>query len=118
MGKADIEQVLEKKDQLEGGSGDRELAELYEFCNRWNAAAASLPSIVTRLRTLQGIHQQSTTFAARLAALEKQQDELHKLLETTNGAVQELSHSLKENMTIVRDNMKSFEEKISNALRS
>jgi len=117
---SDIEKALKKKEELQGGSGDRDLdrkvSELYEFCHRWSATADSLPTIVARLRSLQAIHQQSASFAARLAALEKQQDELQKLLETTNTAVKELGHGLQENMTIVRDNMTSFEDKMKKAL--
>jgi hypothetical protein len=116
----DIEKALKKKEELQGGSGDRDLdrkvSELYEFCHRWSATADSLPTIVARLRSLQAIHQQSASFAARLAALEKQQDELQKLLETTNMAVQDLGRGLQENMTIVRDNMTSFEDKMKKAL--
>jgi len=116
----DIEKALKKKEELQGGSGDRDLdrkvSELYEFCHRWSATADSLPTIVARLRSLQAIHQQSASFAARLATLEKQQDELQKLLETTNTAVQELGRGLQENMTIVRDNMTSFEDKMKKAL--
>ncbi|CAK0862542.1 unnamed protein product [Prorocentrum cordatum] len=108
------------KEELQGGSGDRDLdrkvSELYEFCHRWSATADSLPTIVARLRSLQAIHQQSASFAARLAALEKQQDELQKLLETTNTAVKELGRGLQENMTIVRDSMTSFEDKMKKAL--
>lgn len=118
---ADIEKMMMKKAELEGTSSspdmDRKVDELYEFCQRWSSTAASLPAVVTRLRTLQALHQQSTSFASRLAALERQQDELHKLLETTNAAVGELSVGLRENMVTVKENMRILEEKILKAVR-
>merc|ERR1712241_1071706 len=99
----DLDQALAKKAELVSANADPELdrkvSELYEFCHRWSATAASLPTLVSRLQSLQALHQQSATFAARLTALEEQQVELVKLLETTNRAVQELGVGLKENMT-------------------
>jgi len=116
----DLDQALAKKAELVGANADPELdrkvGELYEFCHRWSATAASLPSLVARLQSLQALHQQSATFATRLTALEEQQDELVRLLETTNKAVQEMGVGLKENMTIVKDNMRSLEEKMQKVL--
>jgi len=111
----EIEKVLAKKADLDGGADkelDQKVNQLYDFCHRWNASAASLPSIVARLQTLQALHLQSCSFAKRLASLEQQQDELSKLLGTTMDAVQDLGKGLQENMSVMRDNMKSLEEKI------
>eukprot|EP00930_Biecheleria_cincta_P105589 TRINITY_DN98383_c0_g1_i1.p1 TRINITY_DN98383_c0_g1~~TRINITY_DN98383_c0_g1_i1.p1 ORF type:complete len:409 (-),score=119.09 TRINITY_DN98383_c0_g1_i1:73-1239(-) len=111
----EIEKVLAKKAELDGGADkelDQKVNQLYDFCHRWNASAASLPSIVARLQTLQALHLQSCSFAKRLASLEQQQEELVKLLGTTMDAVQDLGKGLQENMGVMRDNMKSLEEKI------
>lgn len=120
--KDEVEAVLVKKSELEGvGSSpelDRKANELYEFCHRWSAVAPSLPTIVSRLQSLQALHQESASFSSRLAALEHQQEELAELLESTNVAVQGLSGALQENMTIVRDSMKSLEEKINRAVKA
>mmetsp|Transcript_59671 Transcript_59671/g.106064 ORF Transcript_59671/g.106064 Transcript_59671/m.106064 type:complete len:383 (+) Transcript_59671:44-1192(+) len=120
----EMEQVLAKKAELDGGSKgedrkeqDQKVRQLYEFCHRWSATASSLPAIVARLHSLQALHLQSSSFAARLEALEQQQEELHKLLESTSAAVQDLSKGLQENMAIVRDNMQSLEAKIVKAVR-
>lgn len=116
----EIDNLLTKKVELEG-TGDKELGkkvnQLYDFCHRWSATAASLPAIVARLHSLQALHQQSATFSSRLVALEKQQDELTKLLETTSTAVQHLGVGLQENMAIVSENMRSLEEKMSKVAR-
>merc|ERR1712099_229321 len=102
----DVDRVLEKRRDIEKTSTnndtDVKVGELYEFCHRWSLAASSLPQIVTRLRSLQALHQQSSSFTARLRALEQQQEELLKLLEKTNTAVKDLGGGLQENMTMVR----------------
>jgi chromosome segregation ATPase len=116
----EVENMLVKKGELVDASDhnlDQKVGELYEFCHRWTSTASSLPAIVLRLQSLQGLHQQSASFVARLQALEQQQDELARLLETTNSAVQELGKSLQDNMTTVRDNMKTLEEKIAKAVK-
>jgi len=117
----DLEQALAKKAELEGSGADPELdnkvSRLYDMCHRWGAAASSLPTLVSRLQTLQALHQQSASFASRLGALEKQQDELAGLLDATSIAVQELGISMQENMRIMKDNMQSLEEKITKALK-
>merc|ERR1712100_423084 len=98
----DVDKMLEKKAQLEDRSRndeiDQKVAELYDFCHRWNAASASLPHVVARLRSLQVLHQQSASFVTRLQSLEEQQEELMRMLDTTNSAVNELGHGLQENM--------------------
>eukprot|EP00931_Biecheleriopsis_adriatica_P065299 TRINITY_DN39879_c0_g1_i1.p1 TRINITY_DN39879_c0_g1~~TRINITY_DN39879_c0_g1_i1.p1 ORF type:complete len:383 (+),score=119.32 TRINITY_DN39879_c0_g1_i1:32-1180(+) len=117
----ELQQVLDKKAELDGSSDkdlDRKVSQLFDFCHRWSATAASLPVIVARLHSLQALHLQSASFSSRLAALEQQQEELARLLETTSTAVQDLGQGLKENMTIVRDNMRSLEEKIVKAVRA
>lgn len=116
----DVDKVLEKKREIEGNSvdddTDTKVGELYEFCHRWSLAASSLPQIVTRLRSLQELHQQSSSFSSRLQGLEHQQEDLLKLLENTNAAVKTLGEELQENMTIVRDSMHTLETKVNKAL--
>eukprot|EP00438_Fugacium_kawagutii_P013572 Skav234776 [mRNA] locus=scaffold2396:399034:399549:- [translate_table: standard] len=116
----EVQQVLNKKSELEGTDKDldQKVSQLYDFCHRWSATAASLPLIVQRLQSLQALHLQSASFASRLNALEKRQEELARLLETTSEAVQDLHTGLRENMSIVKENMKSLEDKITQALAS
>lgn len=118
---AEIEVVNKKREELEGCAADpdldRKASELFEFCHRWNAVAPSLPAIIARLQSLQSLHQESHSFTSRLANLEHQQEDLTKLLETTCASVQDLSKSMQENMTVVRDGMRALEGKITKAVQ-
>lgn len=115
----DIERMLARKAELEGATSnpdtDRKVEELYEFCQRWSSTSAALPALVARLRSLQNLHQQSASFGSRLAALERQQDELQTLLETTHAAVGDLTVGLQRNMTVMQENMQSLEAKLAKA---
>merc|ERR1719197_738724 len=95
---------------------DGKVNELYEYCHQWNAPSLALPQTVARLRSLQALHQQSASFTARLHALEQQQEELLKLLETTNTAVRGLGEGLQENMATMKDNFANIEAKVNKVL--
>jgi len=119
----DVDAMLTKKTELEGVKGhhddhvDQKVSELYEMCHRWTSTAAALPGVLARLQSLKALHQKSASFSQRLAALEAQQEELTKLIEATNTAVQEMGGSLKENIGAMQDNMKSLETKIMKVVK-
>jgi len=92
---------------------DKKVIELHESCTRWTATAAALPAVVTRMQSLEHLHQQSANFTARLSALEHQQDELVKVLEVTNMAVQDLTRGMQENMAVIKENMRTIEAKLT-----
>lgn len=92
---------------------EKRLSEMYESCHLWTPTASALPAIVSRLQSLQTLHQQSAAFTTRLSALEHQQDELAKLLEVTNAAVHELGKGLQENMVVMTENLRNLEDKLS-----
>merc|ERR1711976_351916 len=102
----DVEQLLSKKAELDkktmGGAvdhdHDKKINELYELCHKWSSTSASLPAVVARLQSLQALSLESESFASRLGALEHQQKELAKLLDSTNTSVSDLGKALKENM--------------------
>merc|ERR1719193_1254579 len=111
----DVDSVLKKKQQLDGGSSSRDgkINELYEMCHRWESSATALPAILKRLRALKVIHEQSGSFASRLTVLEKEQLELQKILETSNSALKEVKASLGSNMKIMQQNMETLYAKIA-----
>merc|ERR1712151_570839 len=119
----DVENLLSKKAELDkktnGGAvdhdHDKKVNELFELCHSWSSTAASLPAVVSRLQSLQALHQESESFASRLGALDSQQQELAKLLETTNASVGELGKHLKENVSAIMENMKALEQKMAKA---
>lgn len=119
---SEVNSVLQKKNQLEGvGSNaelDKKANELYEFCHRWSTVAPSLPALVSRLQSLQALHQESGSFATRLSSLEQRQDELASLLDSASTAVQDLSKGLQENMSVVRDSMRQLEQKMAQVANS
>merc|ERR1711976_348774 len=114
----DVEQLLSKKAELDKKTGgavdhdhDKKINELFELCHSWSCTAASLPAVVARLQSLQALHQESESFASRLGALDSQQQDLAKLLDSTNASVGELGKHLKDNMSAIMENMKALEQK-------
>lgn len=91
---------------------DKQLNELHSVCHRWTPTAAALPAIVSRLQSLQTLHQQGASFATRLTALEHQQEEMVTLIQVTNAAVLELSRGMQENMSAIKENLQNLEAKL------
>lgn len=56
-----MEGTIKKKQEFEGekGAWEKKASDLFEICNRWDATALALPAVVTRLRSLKALHQQS-----------------------------------------------------------
>lgn len=108
----DLDAVLQRKAEFINQDADKKASELFEMCHRWNAAASALPAVVMRLQSLKGLHQHSGSFASRLTVLEQQQEELAKLLSTTNAAVHNLQKSMQENMLIMKDNLLQLEQRM------
>merc|ERR1719506_3122982 len=87
------------------------VAELYQLCHQWEAAAPALPHLLERLRILKVVHEESAGFAARLAALEQQQIELREMLSQCTDAMTSLRKFMLENMETMRTNMEYLEAK-------
>mmetsp|Transcript_39529 Transcript_39529/g.113770 ORF Transcript_39529/g.113770 Transcript_39529/m.113770 type:complete len:409 (-) Transcript_39529:84-1310(-) len=92
---------------------NEEVCSLHDHCHRFFSTAGSLPAIVSRLQSLQSLHQMEASFVSRLAALESQQDEMTKLLEVTNSAVRDMQVGMKENMATMQANIKTLEARLS-----
>jgi hypothetical protein len=95
-------------------TADAKVAELYQLCHQWEAAAPALPHLLERLRILKVVHEESAGFAARLAALEQQQIELREMLSQCTEAMASLRKFMLENMETMRTNMEYLEAKHGN----
>lgn len=113
--KSGFEIAMSSKHLIRGRDGkvDQKVKELYDSCHRWTPVAANLPAVVTRMQSLEALHQMSASFTSRLSALEHEQEELVKILEVTNMAVQEMSKGMQDNMGILTQNMDALEQKIA-----
>jgi hypothetical protein len=92
-------------------TADAKVAELYQLCHQWEAAAPALPHLLERLRILKVVHDESAAFAARLAALEQQQIELRAMLTQCTEAMASLRRFMLENIETMRTNMEYLEAK-------
>merc|ERR1711957_401617 len=113
--KLEVDELLKRKPDLQGISADnteQKVCELYEFCHKWISVAALLPSVVSRLQSLQALHRKHVSFSERLSKLEQQQEELVRLLESTSGAVQDLGVGMRENMAAIQGTIATLDLKL------
>eukprot|EP00397_Hematodinium_sp_SG-2012_P031018 GEMP01032892.1.p1 GENE.GEMP01032892.1~~GEMP01032892.1.p1 ORF type:complete len:372 (+),score=72.35 GEMP01032892.1:61-1176(+) len=111
----DIDNVLKKKTELDGGNDDEKINELYEMCHQWQASSTVLPGVLARMRALKVIHEQSGSFASRLTVLEQQQSETQKMLETCTTALQQVQKSMSSNIATMQQNMETLQARIAGA---
>ena len=76
-------------------------------------SANELPSLVERLETLQGLHTQTATFAARLQALERATESARATLSSNEAAVSELEASVAANLEIMSKNVELLDAKFA-----
>ena len=70
-----------------------------------------LPGLVERLETLQGLHEQTATFAGRLKALEGATEAARASLAANETVVSELEASVAANAEAMAKNVKLLDEK-------
>lgn len=116
--KSGLEQAAPHKQELQTDKAcAQKVKELYSGCHRWLPAASSLPNVVSRMQSLESLHQAKSSFTLRLAALESEQDEVIKMMEFTAMAVQEMFKGMQENMLVFKENMDKLEAKLDKKMK-
>jgi len=95
-----------------GSQHSKEVVELYNICQTWDAAAEALPAVLERLRCLKNIHQAAAGFSERLTAVEAQQAATAARLATSQEAFKALRMSMAENMATMQANLEKLKEKM------
>eukprot|EP01066_Platyproteum_vivax_P013162 Platyproteum_vivax@DN5973_c0_g1_i2.p1 len=114
---AELEIIVKKKDEVMQGADvhlDEKVNDMYDMCYRWRSAAAALPVIIGRLKSLKALHQYAGTFASRLAVLEKQQTEIIKLVESSNQALVNVQKAMVENAGTMQRDVETLSQRIKN----
>eukprot|EP01116_Phalansterium_solitarium_P022007 TRINITY_DN7100_c0_g1_i1.p1 TRINITY_DN7100_c0_g1~~TRINITY_DN7100_c0_g1_i1.p1 ORF type:complete len:426 (-),score=132.92 TRINITY_DN7100_c0_g1_i1:106-1383(-) len=90
---------------------DKKISELFELMTRWDAYAAQVPAIVTRLQALKELHVAATSFRDQTRQLAAEQEHITKLLQTQGQIASQVESSLASNMATVQANVTSIQER-------
>jgi hypothetical protein len=80
-----------------------------------DAVVDELPIILTRLKTLEGIHWNASMFASRLELMEKEIQSMAQEVASNQDVLEEIKIGLKENLTIMQENVQKVESRLARA---
>mmetsp|Transcript_25060 Transcript_25060/g.39837 ORF Transcript_25060/g.39837 Transcript_25060/m.39837 type:complete len:92 (-) Transcript_25060:440-715(-) len=79
---------------------------------RWDQAALQLPTIVSRLRSVKNLHEESANIVQKVNRLETQNQLIQKSLESNQNILNNVTKSLQENATTMQNNMRLIQERL------
>jgi len=85
---------------------------MYEMMSKWDRTAAALPALVARLQALRGIHEEAGSSVVRLQKLQRQQEDVTKLLQSSRAALDKVQESLAGNMKVMEGNVTLLQGRI------
>merc|ERR1712176_440615 len=96
---------------------EEKIKKMFDMMTRWDQAALQLPTIVSRLRSVKNLHEESANVVQKVNRLETQNKLIQKSLESNKNMLQNVQSSLSQNAATMTKNMESTTER-SNKLQA
>ena len=90
----------------------KKLSSALEKIDSYDKISASIPSLVKRLKTLRGLHEESATFSNRLSAIETRQNHALEDLERSEKLISDLEVAMRENMKTIAKNIEVLDTRL------
>eukprot|EP00484_Ammonia_sp_Unknown_P001157 CAMPEP_0197022370 /NCGR_PEP_ID=MMETSP1384-20130603/3285_1 /TAXON_ID=29189 /ORGANISM="Ammonia sp." /LENGTH=386 /DNA_ID=CAMNT_0042450407 /DNA_START=31 /DNA_END=1191 /DNA_ORIENTATION=- len=91
---------------------EEKINKLFDMMTRWDQAALQLPTIVSRLRSVKNLHEESANIVQKVNRLETQNQLIQKSLESNQNILNNVTKSLQENATTMQNNMRLIQERL------
>lgn len=92
---------------------EAQVATLLEAVQRWDALAASLPTVVARLRALRELHEDAARFAESVARVEAEQAAMRQLLEGGVRSLQQVQAGLSASAGALQSSLAAVELRVA-----
>jgi dynactin-2 len=89
------QQLTEKKVLIEENEKINKINELFQITSKWKDALDNLPNVVSRLASLNDLHQQAFQFSSALTRIDGEQQALKQTLDSNNGILKHVIIVLK-----------------------
>uniref|UniRef100_A0A7S2W845 Dynactin subunit 2 n=1 Tax=Mucochytrium quahogii TaxID=96639 RepID=A0A7S2W845_9STRA len=89
---------------------ERDLHEMVQKLERCDSIAATLPTLIARLQTVQEIHQHNAHYHKRLDAIDSQHEQLLEDAKLDRQLLDDLKRTMRENVDIVQENLRMMKE--------
>ncbi|XP_076360765.1 dynactin subunit 2 [Tachypleus tridentatus] len=107
-----LQQVTEKKAQVEEADKQGKIAEIYELLKKAETMSVTLPSVVDRLVALQELHQQALQFSKTLTQLDAVQQKITSSFKNNESLLQEVQENFSKNMEVIKANIASLDQRM------
>eukprot|EP00485_Elphidium_margaritaceum_P020588 CAMPEP_0202726206 /NCGR_PEP_ID=MMETSP1385-20130828/184491_1 /ASSEMBLY_ACC=CAM_ASM_000861 /TAXON_ID=933848 /ORGANISM="Elphidium margaritaceum" /LENGTH=460 /DNA_ID=CAMNT_0049392421 /DNA_START=39 /DNA_END=1422 /DNA_ORIENTATION=+ len=91
---------------------EEKINKLFEMMTRWDQAALQLPTIVSRLRSIKNLHEESANIVEKVNRLDTQNKLIQQTLESNKNILASVQQSLQENAQTMQNNMKLIQERL------
>lgn len=88
---------------------------LSEQIDKVESVAEEIPSLIIRLKTLESIHWNASTFNSRLSLLESDFRSSQQELLSNKDVINEIRNGLMDNLRVMQENIKIIEEKAASS---
>merc|ERR1719461_2391945 len=92
---------------------EEKIKKMFDMMTRWDQAALQLPTIVSRLRSVKNLHEESANVVQKVNRLETQNKLIQQSLESNKNILQNVQQSLSKNATTMQKNMESIMERLN-----
>ncbi|CAL1267269.1 unnamed protein product [Larinioides sclopetarius] len=108
-----MQQVSEKKHQIEDAEKQNKIAELYELAKKVDDLSTSLPQVVERLISLKDLHEQALQFSKALTQLDTTQQQITGALKNNEKLLKEVQGTFLKNSEMIETNIASLNSRIT-----
>ncbi|XP_042906070.1 dynactin subunit 2 [Parasteatoda tepidariorum] len=108
-----MQQVAEKKHQIEDADKRNKVAELYDLVKRVHELDECLPQVVKRLVALKELHEQSLQFSKALTQLDSSQQHITNSLKLNETMMKEVQSTFLKNSDMIERNIESLNARIT-----
>ena len=91
----------------------KKLDHLVDSVAKIDAVVDELPIILTRLKTLEGVHWNATMFANRLQQMEQEIQSMAQEVASNQVILDEIKVGLKDNLAMMEENVQKVEDRLS-----
>merc|ERR1712115_444819 len=97
---------------------EEKIKKMFDMMTRWDQAALQLPTIVSRLRSVKNLHEESANVVQKVNRLETQNKLIQKSLESNKNMLQNVEKSLSKNAETMQKNMQLIQERLNKIQQS
>lgn len=91
------------------GASREQLNAMYTLLQRWDSVAAAVPTVVARLQSLRGVHDEAVAAVARVAAVSQQHDAALKRAHDAKAAATALAGAVEDNARVMAGNVEALQ---------